>query len=262
MQIQVGDVAVHYTEHGSDRPVLVLHGTGVDHRETEACFEPALRTSADLRRIYPDLPGMGRTAAPSSLRGAEDILDTLFGFAAEVIGGARYLLAGHSTGAYFAQVMAERQPDRVAALALICPFQPGLHDLPDHHVVIGPDAMGDEVFRTYFVVHTPEMLERYHRHVAPSAALVDQEALERIGQRWELARASASEYAGPTLIVAGRRDATVGYAAATELLGAYPHSTLAVVDDAGHALPHEQPEILRALLQQWVARTGGRGATN
>lgn len=25
---------------------------------------------------------------------------------------------------------------------------------------------------------------------------------------------------------------------------------------AGHALPHEQPEVLRALLAEWIARTG------
>ena len=31
-------------------------------------------------------------------------------------------------------------------------------------------------------------------------------------------------------------------------------ASLAVVDDAGHALPHEQPELLRALLAEWLAR--------
>ena len=58
----------------------------------------------------------------------------------------------------------------------------------------------------------------------------------------------------PTVIVAGRLDSTVGYAAATDLLDHYPHASLAVVDDAGHALPHEQPELLRALLTEWLAR--------
>lgn len=50
-----GVLAVHYVEHGTGRPVVVLHGAGVDHRESEACFEPALR-GPGLRRIYPDLP--------------------------------------------------------------------------------------------------------------------------------------------------------------------------------------------------------------
>jgi pimeloyl-ACP methyl ester carboxylesterase len=97
------------------------------------------------------------------------------------------------------------------------------------------------------------MLDRYERYVAPAAALADQAALERIGARWELT-ADDAPYPGPTLVVAGRLDSTVGYAAAVDLLGSHPHATLAVVDDAGHALPHERPEVLRALLAEWLDR--------
>jgi pimeloyl-ACP methyl ester carboxylesterase len=56
------------------------------------------------------------------------------------------------------------------------------------------------------------------------------------------------------VVVAGRLDSTVGYAAASDLVDHCPHASLAVVDDAGHALPHEQPELLRALLAEWLAR--------
>src|SRR5512132_18935 len=103
------------------------------------------------------------------------------------------------------------------------------------------------------------MLERYERYVAPGAALVDQPALERIGERWALTPDHASAYPGPTVVVAGRLDSTVGYAAATDLAGHYPYASLAVVDDAGHALPHEQPELLRALVAEWLARVERSG---
>jgi pimeloyl-ACP methyl ester carboxylesterase len=131
---------------------------------------------------------------------------------------------------------------------------PGLRDVPEHRVVARSGEIGDDVFRSYFVIQTPEMLERYERYVAPAAALVDQAALERIGERWALTPDHASAYAGPTVVVAGRLDSTVGYAAAVDLVDHYPHASLAVADDAGHALPHEQPELLRALLAEWLAR--------
>lgn len=251
----MGPTEVHYVQHGSGRTVLVLHGAGVDHREAEACFEPAFGGGAGLRRIYPDLPGTGRTSAPETLRSADDVLDTLLDFADEVTGGTAYLLVGHSAGAYYAQAMAARRPARVAGLALVCPLLPGLRDIPEHRVVVaGSGEIGDDVFRSYFVIHTPEMLERYVRHVAPSAALVDQAALERIGERWQLTPDPAPAYAGPTAVVAGRLDSVVGYAAACDLVDHYPHASLAVVDDAGHALPHEQPDLLRALLAEWLVR--------
>jgi pimeloyl-ACP methyl ester carboxylesterase len=254
METRSGRVVVHHVAHGTGRPVLVLHGAGVDHREAEACFEPALGDVAGLRRIYPDLPGMGRTIAPETLRSADDVLATLLDFADEVTGGTAYLLVGHSAGAYFAQAMAARRPAQVAGLALVCPLSPGVRDVPEHRVVAGSGVLGDDVFRSYFVIQTPEMWERYVRSVAPAAALVDQAALERIGERWALTADQTPAYAGPTVVVAGRLDSTVGYAAATDLVDHYPHATLAVVDDAGHALPHEQPELLRALLVEWLAR--------
>lgn len=234
--------------------IVVLHGAGVDHREPEACFEPVFDGVAGFRRIYPGLPGMGRTVASDELCSAEGVLGTLLEFAQEVTGGTAHLLIGHSAGAYYARTMAARAPRQVAGLALICPLLSSVRDVPEHCVVAGSGDLGDDAFRSYFVVQTPQMLERYERYIAPFAALVDQAALERIGQRWELAPDPGPAYAGPTLVVAGRLDSVVGYAAAADFLDQYPHASLAVVDHAGHALPHEQPDLLRALVTDWLAR--------
>ena len=253
MQLRAAATTVHYAAHGTGRPVVLLHGAGVDHREPEACFEPMWRDVVGFRRIYPDLPGMGRTVAPEGMRTAEDVLDTLLDFAGQASDGAPYLLVGHSAGGYYAQAMAARAPGQVAGLALVCPLLPGVRDVPEHRVVAG-GGIGDDDFRGYFVVQTPAMLQRYERCVAPGAALADPAALERIGERWELPPAAGPAYAGPTLVVAGRLDSTVGYAAAADLVDDYPHASLAVVDDAGHALPHEQPDLLAALVAEWLTR--------
>jgi pimeloyl-ACP methyl ester carboxylesterase len=253
MEVLVGDVMVHYVAHGTGRPVVVLHGAGVDHREVEACFEPALAGVDGLRRIYPDLPGMGRTRAPESIRSADDVVDTLLAFGDHVASGTPYAIVGHSAGGYYARAMAAKSPSRAAGIALICPLLPDVRDVPEHRAVVSSN-LGDETFRSYFVVQTPEMLQRYQRYVAPAAALVDEAALERIGENWKLSPDAAAAYPGPTPIVAGRLDSTVGYAAATDLFSKSPHASLAVVDDVGHALPHERPVLLRALLTDWIAR--------
>ena len=253
MDVQAGTTLVHYVEHGAGRPVL-LHGAGVDHLEMEACFEPIFRDRDDFRRIYPDLPGMGHTAAPTELRSADDVLAVLREFARQVAHGMPCLLIGHSAGAYFAQEMAAREPERIAGLALICPLLPGSRDMPDHDVIVGADEIGDAAFRSYFVIHTPEMLTRYERYVVPGAARADEAALARIGERWEFTPSDLCPYDGPTLVLAGRQDSTAGYAAALDLVTRYPRATVAVLDGAGHALPHERPDALRALTVNWLAR--------
>src|SRR3954463_4888953 len=202
MEIRAGQVRVHYVEHGRGRPVVVLHGAGVDHREAEACFEPALHDVAGLRRIYPDLPGMGRTTAPATLRSADDVLNALLDFADEVGGGDEYLLIGHSAGAYYAQAIAGRRPAQVAGLALVCPLSAGVRDVPEHRVVVGSGEIGDDAFRSYFVIQTPEMLERYERYVSPGAELVDQAALDRIGEPRTLTTDAPAD-PGPPLDLAG-----------------------------------------------------------
>jgi pimeloyl-ACP methyl ester carboxylesterase len=255
MEIRAGNVTVHYDEHGAGTPVVVLHGAGVDHREPEACFEPILSGPAGWRRVYPDLPGMGLTSAPDSLRSADDVLDLLLAFSEQVTDGP-FALVGHSAGGYFARAMASRRPQQVLGLALVCPLLSGTREVPPHRVVAGSGDLGDAGFQDYFVVQTPEMLDRYRRYVAPAIPLVDEEAMARIGERWELTTRPEDEtpYGGPTLLVAGRQDSTVGYAATADLLGDYPRATCAVVDDAGHALPHEKPELLRTLVLDWLDR--------
>lgn len=253
MEHRIGDVAVHVEEHGRGRPVLVLHGAGVDHREPEACFDPALRAHGGLRRIYPDLPGAGRTRAPDRLASADDVVEVLLGLVDAMIGSERVLLAGHSAGAAYAQVLATRIPERVAGLALVCPLIPGVRDVPAHRAVVADADLGDEAFRAYAVVQTSAVLDRYRASVQPGIDLADEAAAARIGAGWPPTPATGPPYDGPVLVVAGRQDSTVGYAAAVDLLAVYPRATLAVLDGAGHALPHEQPGVLATLLDAWCS---------
>ena len=66
MERRAGAVTFHYVEHGAGRPVLVLHGAGVDHREAEACFEPAFaRRRRGCGGSTPTSPAWGGRSRPS-----------------------------------------------------------------------------------------------------------------------------------------------------------------------------------------------------
>ncbi len=252
----VGDVPVHYVEHGEGVPVLALHGAGVDHREVMACLDPVFDALTGFRRIYLDLPGMGRTPAPETIRSADDVLGVLLAFIDGVVGDQPLLVAGHSAGGYYAQAIAGQRPEQAVGLALLCPLLAGIHDVPAHEVIVSSGDIGDDEFRDYFTVQTAETLDRYERYVQPAGQLADQSALARIGEQWELTvrPQEKAPYRRPTLVVTGRQDSALGYSRAWELLEHYPRATFAVLDRAGHALPHEQPELLRALVTEWLDR--------
>jgi pimeloyl-ACP methyl ester carboxylesterase len=264
-------IPTHYAEYGRGTPVLGLHGGGVDHREIQGALEPLFADRPGYRRLYPDLPGMGRTPAPEWVASSDAVLEVLLGLVDEVIGDEALLVVGHSSGAYLARAVANRRPHRVAGLALICPLigegeakppeQVVLHAAEDLDVdgALGPELAGE--FREYLVVQTPETLRRLQEMVAPGVALADHAAMERMAARWQFSTPpeQGPAYKHPTLIVAGRQDATVGYAGAWRLLDHYPRATFAVLDRAGHALPHEQVGLLTALLAEWLDRVADPG---
>ena len=256
METRVGAVTVHSVEHGSGPPLVVLHGAGVDHRDVEAALEPLLAGSG-LRRVHVDLPGMGRTTA-EGLTGNDDVVTVLGEFVAQVA-VEPVLLLGHSYGGYLARGLLARRPELVRGVALVCPAAEHTGDVPAPQVVRQDDDAYDELeadqradFDDYFVVRTRATSRRHREAVVPGMAIQDEVALARVFARWPVDVGSGSEV--PTLLLAGRQDSVVGYADTVDLLGRYPHATLAVVDRAGHALLHERPEVVGPLLADWVAQ--------
>jgi pimeloyl-ACP methyl ester carboxylesterase len=254
---EVNGVRVHYVEHGEGVALVALHGAGVDHRDIATAIEQVVPKTG-YRRIYLDLPGMGRTTS-EGLTCNDDVVTVLIDFL-DHVGAGPVMLAGHSYGAYLARGVAARRPDMVLGLALICPVAEQSQNVPDRDVVRQDDDAYDELepaqrtrFDDYFVVRTAANARRFRDHIWPATTLADEEALGRIFAGWAVDLGS-STFSAPTLIVAGRRDSIVGYTDSMRLLERYPRATLAVIDDAGHALMHEQPELLSAVISDWLAR--------
>lgn len=259
MEQRINGALIHFVDHGVGVPLVSFHGAGVDHREIEAAIE-ALPPIASCRRIYPDLPGMGHSTV-EGLGSNNDVVAQLAAFIEQLQAGP-VLLLGHSYGAYLARGVAARRPDLVLGLALLCPLAGQAHPLPEHQVVQQDAGAHNELeagqrdgFDEYFVVRTRATARRYRDHVVPGAALVDEDGLGRIFSDWTV-DVGTGIFPAPTLIVAGRSDSTVGYLDAMDLLGQYPHATLAVFDGAGHALMHERPRLLAGLLGDWLDRAG------
>jgi len=75
VEVRIRDIDFCFEEVGSGRPLLVLHGWPLDHRHVAADIEPVFDERSGWRRIYPDLPGFGRTAAPEWLCTHDQIVE-------------------------------------------------------------------------------------------------------------------------------------------------------------------------------------------
>lgn len=66
---------LYYEIYGEGIPILMIHGWGVNHYIMSNCMEPILHDNSHrYKRIYIDLPGMGRSK-PSYTRASYVILD-------------------------------------------------------------------------------------------------------------------------------------------------------------------------------------------
>lgn len=258
-------VALHCGREGDGMPLLALHGGYSTRDEIEAILGLVLPDSPTFERWTPDLPGMGASIA-TSVDSAEQVVDALCALVDAEFGGRPFVILGHSLGGRLARAVAARRPAQVAALALLCPLAAEPVAEPAEAIAVEPGAvetLSDRErgeFEAYFVWHTAEMVDRFRTGVAPSLDAYDGEIVGRVMESAGFEISDAGEGI-PTLVMLGRRDSFIGFRVQAEEAETWPRATVVIVDDAGHALPHEKPELVTALLADLLARAvpGGDG---
>ena len=267
MHVDVRGIPVHYESIGAGRPIVLLHGGGTDHRLMTHAFEPTFEGRDGWLRLYPDLPGMGRTPAADWIQGEDDMLAVVEGFVDAVAGGQRIALAGSSYGGYLALGFVHRRPADLAGLLLVAPAITNEVDparLPSHHVferdeaVVASVAEDERGWLGRSVAQTAENLAFFRAALMPGIRIADKAFLERLDRgpslSIDVAAPLAEPFPGPTLIIAGRQDNVTGWADTLPLLDSFPRASLAILDRAGHGVRAEQRTIAGALVDEWLDR--------
>jgi pimeloyl-ACP methyl ester carboxylesterase len=129
---------------------------------------------------------------------------------------------------------------------------PGMGESPAHESIASDPAHVDE-YCGYFVSHTPASAQRFNAAVVPALGRFDAAAVARVMERWEIpADPVGAPFAGETLIMTGRHDSAVGFREQFRLVDSYPQATYVVASGAGHALPHERPDLVATVLGDWL----------
>jgi pimeloyl-ACP methyl ester carboxylesterase len=267
MECNVRDIPLFYESYGSGLPILLLHGYTPDHRLMQGCMEPLFAERPGWRRIYLDLPGMGRTLGNEHIKSTDEMLEVVIDFLDTVIGGEPFLLAGESYGGYLSRGVLQRKFDQVAGMALICPVivaDRSQRALPPRKVIVeDPSLLASlserdaEEFGSIAVVQDAYTWQRFQDEILSGVRMADEAFLQRISQQYSYSfdvDALPHLFTKPVVMLVGRQDQVAGYRDTWCILENYPRATFAVLDRAGHNLQIEQPQLFNALLGEWLNR--------
>ncbi|MEF2966141.1 alpha/beta hydrolase [Paenibacillus sp. M1] len=264
--LELDSTTVHYEVHGTGYPILMIHGFGCDRRLMTGCMEPVFAERPGWKRIYLDLPGMGRTKGTDRIRSTDDMLAVVEQFADKAMPGQSFAVAGESYGGYLARALVSKRPEQVGGMALICPVtEQAEWNVPPFKIVYRDqeaiarmeDVDGSEDFLAIQVVQDDYNWERFKAEILCGLRAADAAFLERIRERYRLSDdpgIAAEPYPKPVLILTGRHDHLVGYKNQWNCAETYPRASFAMLDRAGHNLQIEQPRLFHALVGEWLDR--------
>ena len=267
MECKLENITIHYEMMGEGRPIIMLHGSACDHRYMVKDMEPLFEHRESWKRIYPDLPGMGKTQAPDSINKQDQVLDVILDFIDKVIPGQHFVIAGASYGGYLARGIIYRRAALVDGLLLTAPaIQPdnSKSTLPAHIILAEDQAVVAEMepkqakrLRGFAVALSRKFIDYMKENIYPAEEIADYKFLDRLEEHWAFSAdvdKPTEPFTKPTLILAGRQDSRCGYVDAWSILENYPRGTFVVLDRAGHGLQIDQETLFRALVSEWFDR--------
>jgi pimeloyl-ACP methyl ester carboxylesterase len=268
--VDVGGMRLYYyaagTRGGGD-PVVLLHGFPTSSRLWHSVardFRPGHRL------VIVDLPGYGRSDAPTPARTSLGAHAAAVRALLDDLGIARAVVAGHGLGGGVAQAFAIQWPTRVSALALISSAGFGVapHGMARVARALGPLARLLPPALLASLVHgsmrrgfeDPERsrltLDTCRRHfTTPTGRDALAAHLRTLGagdtRSWSR---RLGEIQAPTAVIWGEDDPFYPIGLGQRIAAAIPDATFEIIRGAAHFVPEDQPEQLRRALDLLIAR--------
>lgn len=253
---------------GEGYPVVMLHGWTLDHQVMLHSLEPIFEKRNGWKRIYIDLPGMGRSEPQQSIKNSDDMLATLLSFLDVLAPNEPFIVCGYSYGALLARGITYFRRNQVRGLLLCAPAvvaDPSERNVPERKILRKDPAFlsrlsADDAaeFESMSVLQGEQEWDRFRAEILAPSQNASHEFLDRIrrngyGFTFDI-DANSPPFEHPTLIITGRQDHVVGFQDAWRLIDSYPRATFAVLDMAGHNLQIERTHVFEALVNDWLDR--------
>ncbi|SDO39007.1 Pimeloyl-ACP methyl ester carboxylesterase [Microbacterium sp. ru370.1] len=252
-------------ETGTGRPLIALHGFGVDHRIMLPLEQ--MTSGMPWRRIYIDLPWTHLAAATTTVSSAREVAAGVLAEIDAHLQGESFAVIGNSFGGMLARFVAHERRERVVGVATLAGVVEADHvsrTVPPRTVLVSDPAALEragadrDAFTEQSVLQNVASLDSFRRFVLPGLRGADDAVMERIAKDYALddlpERTHPEPFAAPALHLFGRQDHVVGYEDGLSLRAHYPRGSFVVVDGAGHNVHLERPELTRAAVRDWLDR--------
>jgi pimeloyl-ACP methyl ester carboxylesterase len=246
---------------GAGTPLVLLHAFPLDGR----MWAPQVEALAGTYQvIVPDLRGFGAARDQAVEEAGMDLLADDLARLLDDRGLERVVLGGLSLGGYVALAFMRRHADRVSGLVLLDTKATADGDqaradrlkMAERVLAEGndfvPEVMLPRLLGETSREHRPEVVEKV-------AALIREQAPPAIAgaQRGMAARSATTDVLAsikvPTLVVTGEEDAVTGPEVGRDLAAGIAGARFLLVQEAGHLVNLEQPEIVNEALLDFLA---------
>jgi pimeloyl-ACP methyl ester carboxylesterase/putative sterol carrier protein len=260
-------------------PLVMLHGLG----GTKASLLPIVPgLTATFQVFVPDLPGFGASTKPRGRYDAPWFAEHVTNFMTE-LGIERAHFVGNSMGGRITQELALRHPEKVAAMALLCPatafsYRPGLRIvrllrpelgvalgyLPRRRVQIAMKTLFSKPSRietSWFEAAADDFLRTWR---SPRARMAFFAAVRNIyldepyGETGFFTRLATMQ--PPAFYVFGRRDTLISPNYAKKIAKVLPNARVELWEDCGHTPQLEFPARTADSLLEFFGRHTARAA--
>jgi pimeloyl-ACP methyl ester carboxylesterase len=267
--VEVDGVRLHYVEHGTGTPLVLLHGNGAMAEDFELSGLPAA-AAAQHRVIMFDRPGYGYSDRPTDRKWTPLEQARLLHQASQQLGIERPIVLGHSWGTFVAIAWALEFPDDVRGLVLLSGYYyPSMR--PDTKLLATPalpligtlmrytlsplsgrllwPAITKQIFRPTEVA---ERFSSFPMWLSLRPAQLRASAVES-GMMVPAAKALSKRYREltmPILIMAGTKDKIANPKHnSARLHEELPHSLLWMKEEVGHMIHYACPDEIVTALQ-------------
>ncbi|WP_370044201.1 alpha/beta fold hydrolase [Lysinibacillus sp. RC79] len=262
---KVSKANIYYEMIGTGTPIVMLHGYSPDHRLMKGCMEPVFAQREGWKRIYIDLPGMGKTIDYEKINNSDEMLEAVVELIHALLPNERYLLVGESYGGYLVRGIMREYHEQILGAAFICPLiipdKEG-RTVPEQSIVLSDKEFLStltkeelEDFSSHLVVLDEYNCHRYTNEVLAGCEIANMEFLEKVQKSYGFSFAvDELTFDKPSLFLLGKQDSIVGYKDAFAILDKFPRAAFTILDKAGHNLQIEQANLFNSLMLEWLDR--------